>query len=375
MNTDKKYFRLFATCIPVKGYERSAICDIHRCNVEFIPNSLYEIITNNENKTYSELIEIFGAEQKQVIDEYFEFLLEKEFGYFFNKDELELFPKLNLQWDFYSDVSNAIIDLKEYSNYDIKEAIKQLDDIDCFHLQIRFFLKTQKEKIIELLELINETSIRSVQVMLSFNTLNNTDEYIQLCKDYLKISKIECYNSRKSEIIDVFGNLSQVLLNGKKIKDETTCGMVDVGYFSPNTPHFTESQHHNTCLNRKISIDANGKIKNCPSMQKSFGNIKNTTLKEALGKPGFKDLWSIRKDDIDVCKDCEFRYICTDCRAYLKDPSNIYSQPAKCLYNPYIAKWEGEEGYIKVEDWRKQNPDWEKGLKREPLVKKIQLVQ
>ena len=34
----------------------------------------------------------------------------------------------------------------------------------------------------------------------------------------------------------------------------------------------------NTCLNRKICIDAEGNIKNYPAMAKSYGNIKDTTL-------------------------------------------------------------------------------------------------
>jgi hypothetical protein len=40
-----------------------------------------------------------------------------------------------------------------------------------------------------------------------------------------------------------------------------------------------------------------------------------------------------------VCKDCEFRYICTDCRAYLEDPYNEYSKPLKCGYDPYTGEW------------------------------------
>ena len=75
-------------------------------------------------------------------------------------------------------------------------------------------------------------------------------------------------------------------------------------------------------------------------MKQSFGNIENTTLKDAIEKPKFKDLWFINKDQIDVCKDCEFRYICPDCRGFIKDSENVYSQPAKCTYNPYICKWE-----------------------------------
>jgi SPASM domain peptide maturase of grasp-with-spasm system len=97
-------------------------------------------------------------------------------------------------------------------------------------------------------------------------------------------------------------------------------------------------------------VDAEGNIKNCPAMERSFGNIKDTTLQEAIEKPGFKDLWFVHKDQIDVCKDCEFRHLCMDCRCFIKDPENIYSQPAKCTYNPYICKWQGQEGYVPVEE-------------------------
>jgi hypothetical protein len=48
----------------------------------------------------------------------------------------------------------------------------------------------------------------------------------------------------------------------------------------------------------------------------------------------------INKDKIEVYKDCEFRYCCVDCRAFLVDPKNEYSKPASCLYNPYTAEWE-----------------------------------
>ncbi len=36
----------------------------------------------------------------------------------------------------------------------------------------------------------------------------------------------------------------------------------------------------------------------------------------------------------------EFRYICTDCRAYTENPEDIYSKPLKCGYNSYTNKWE-----------------------------------
>lgn len=41
--------------------------------------------------------------------------------------------------------------------------------------------------------------------------------------------------------------------------------------------------------------------------------------------------------------------MCTDCRAFLKIPQNPFSQPDKCGYNPYIAKWDGQESFVSVD--------------------------
>lgn len=37
-------------------------------------------------------------------------------------------------------------------------------------------------------------------------------------------------------------------------------------------------------------------------------------------------------------------------RFFLFERENIYYQPSKCTYNPYIAKWQGEDGYVPVEE-------------------------
>ena len=101
----------------------------------------------------------------------------------------------------------------------------------------------------------------------------------------------------------------------------------------------TAIPQHNSCLNRKVSIDAAGEIKNCPSFGGSFGNAREVSLHGAVARRDFRELWSVHKDQIEVCKDCEFRYVCTDCRAYLSDETNRLSKPAKCRYDPYTAEW------------------------------------
>jgi SPASM domain peptide maturase of grasp-with-spasm system len=149
-----------------------------------------------------------------------------------------------------------------------------------------------------------------------------------------------------------FNHKNHIIYTSEKIYSCSQCGKVCAEAFSVNKEHLAEAQSYNTCLNRKLCIDHNGNIKNCLAMDKIFGNILEDDIIKIVNSSDFQSLWQITKDQIEVCKDCEFRYICTDCRCFIKDPDNIYSQPAKCGYNPYIAKWKDQDGYVPVEEYR-----------------------
>ena len=99
-----------------------------------------------------------------------------------------------------------------------------------------------------------------------------------------------------------------------------------------------ENKLFNSCLNRKIAVDEHGNIGNCPSMEKKFGSVKENSLLTVAKRNDFKKVWKLNKDAIEICKDCEFRYICSDCRAYTEN--GITSKPAKCSYDPYTGIWE-----------------------------------
>jgi SPASM domain peptide maturase of grasp-with-spasm system len=75
-------------------------------------------------------------------------------------------------------------------------------------------------------------------------------------------------------------------------------------------------------------------------MKTSYGHIENTLLADVVENESFRKIWSVSKDAIKVCQDCEFRYICQDCRAYTNDENDPYSKPLKCKYNPYTGLWE-----------------------------------
>ncbi len=333
-------FNLFSNCIPVKGSKRSIICDLERNAFRFIPNSLYFILTKFKRANIASIKEKFNHQYDKFIDEYFLFLEKNEFGHYCTIEEAKHFPPINMEFDHHSIITNTIIDINKNSRHNYKRISGQLGNLNCYYWQLRFFDVFDIKTINDILLNTAEEHIRSFHLIIKYNSADKIPEIKKLYESF-PIARIDFYLTPKNKM-KVLGNSYKdypIYFFDINIDNETHCGKIKSDYFQVNIPHFSEAQQHNTCLNRKISIDVNGEIKNCPSMNKSFGNIKNTTLQQALEKSAFKDVWNINKDKIAVCKDCEFRKICTDCRAYTESPNDVYSKPLKCGYDPYTAKW------------------------------------
>ena len=338
-----KTLRLYQNCIPVKGWNRSIIIDFVSHKIFPIPNTMFYIFKESsvisKNNYYD-----FNSE---IFDEYYNYLINNNLVYLQKKIKSNFrFSELNKDWDFPSKITNSIIC---YNSSIFKKLINQLDDLGCKSIQVRI-KKSSTQIIKKILNSIKNTNIHNIEII----------SYRSMKSDYSEINDIIINNPRVYKFIQFSSNSNKIITNSwlsrpkfilieSKFK-KNNCGFISCHYFNFNFVFYTEALQYNSCLNRKVVIDFNGEIKNCPAMNCSFGNILKDSLIETIEKPDFKKKWHINKDKIEVCKDCEFRYLCPDCRAFLKDPGNIYSQPAKCEYNPYIAKWKGEEGYVPVEE-------------------------
>jgi len=338
-------YRIIANCIPVKGFKRSVICDLHRNDIKFIPNDLYNVLSETQGKTIREIKKKYDNLYDDIIDDYFKFLYNEDFIFF--TDTPWLFQKMSLNWFSPNKITNAIIDIGTNSNFEINKILNDLNKLYCKHLEIRFYRNVNFSELKDIPAILNnqKSSIMSVDYLLPYNSIFKEDKIYDFFKDNGRIFSMRFYNAKYNKFIPpIEDRRGYIVYTKNKIKSKICCGVVDTGFFIANISNFTESLHHNSCLNRKISIDVDGNIKNCPSMPESYGNIKDTALEEALNKPGFKKYWNITKDQIEVCKDCEFRYVCTDCRAYTErtkfDKDDIdFSKPLKCGYNPYTNEW------------------------------------
>ena len=332
-------FALFACCLPVRGARRSVICDLQRQSLHFIPDGLYEILTEHRGRSVEAIKSHYHHQYDEEIDEYFAFLLREELGFW--SDDPGSFPDLDLSWDPPERITNAILDADPGSAHDYPAILRQLDDLGCKALEARFFHGCRLGELSAVLAAAGGGRLRSIELVAGYGEELTPEALESLATAHQRVSGILIHSApawrRRRWTFERLGTSLEYVTEA--IDGPRCCGKIHPGQLAVNLDTFVEAKRFNSCLNRKLSIDARGEIRNCPSLPRSFGNVREVSLHSALAHRDFPALWSINKDQIAVCKDCELRYVCTDCRAYLLDGADLYSKPSTCTYDPYTATW------------------------------------
>jgi len=336
-----KYFNLFSNILITKGAKRILISDLQRNLSDLYPLELYDIIEELKNDSIENILKNYDAESKEFIHEYIDFLLEKEYGFITNKDWDRNFPPMSYEFQEASQISNIFI---EINNVSVLDKIKNsIDNLGVKHLVIYCNKALTIKDFQDIDNKFEGSVLEGIEIYSPFHQIVDKLFFQTLNQTTLRIYNFIFYNCQEIPFKTKENFRFNINFSHENIKI-SACGKVDLKYFNTNLPKVLEAINHNSCLHKKVGIDIEGNIKNCPLMQESSGNINKTTLEEALAKPDFKKYWNLTKDNIEVCKDCEFRYVCTDCRAYterthIKNGLDI-SKPLKCGYNPHTEKWE-----------------------------------
>lgn len=330
-----KYFHLFSCCIPVKGARKAVICDLQRNIIQPIPMPLYEMLVMDDTEKTKSVEEItlqYGLKDKQLVEEYLTFLYHNQFGYTTDSPVSALHLNLD-EYDESRSITNAIVDYDANSHHSLKDLAPQLHALSCLALEIRFYYPVSSEKLVSELNHLQNTSIKTLEILVENSEDFELDKILDLKNTYPILRKITVSNSCENTVYH--RDELTIIYTCDVIRDERCCGVTNEFYCIAETKLFIESVHFNSCLNKKIAVDKQGFIRNCPSMSNHYGHISVKSLAEAVRNESFRKVWTINKDQIEVCSDCELRYVCQDCRAYIADEKNIFSKPIKCKYDPY----------------------------------------
>jgi radical SAM protein with 4Fe4S-binding SPASM domain len=139
--------------------------------------------------------------------------------------------------------------------------------------------------------------------------------------------------------------------------------------FNPNFIVNKEMISHNMsrhpCLHGKIAITEFGDAIPCIFLRDHIlmNYLDTHSLQPILKSPELRQIWHSTKDRVYICQDCEYRYLCFDCRALAESAANGYASfeaapYPRCTYNPYSGQWGG--GVWKV--GRKGKPYYDQSL-------------
>jgi len=126
-----------------------------------------------------------------------------------------------------------------------------------------------------------------------------------------------------------------------------------------------------SCLLGKITITDNGDVLPCIfSRNLAVGNVQDNSLQEVVIGNKLETVWRATKDQVLVCRDCEYRYVCFDCRPLSEGVNqgrgDYLSAPyPRCTYNPYSGEW--AKGVWRLDD--KGSPYYDETLK--PIIKQV----
>jgi len=309
----------------VSGYSRDLFMDFDDNSIQLLP------------KTFAEYLEI----DESGFDEYDTFIEKKHI-------RISNTPNESMGWDSFSLITNSSIYVAE--NILPKNIVETCNLLIIESVEL-VFCKVEEKKIIDLLNKFNNTFVTSLELV--FSEPNISSDFLNILTHHHLVFKITFLNQQESkqevknkEGVPVLINYSKKILNDFSKSDISTV----------NYKLFTESQKHHIYFNRKLYIGTKGEIKNAPECKEEFGKVqdlKNTEeLKEIIATKEFQKYWYVHKEICDVCKDCEFRHMCVGNRLPYKrlglsqsKSKEQWFHKTECNYNPYICKWESEEGY------------------------------
>ncbi len=334
-------YRLHTQCLLTSGPARSVIIDLDRRKYETIPNGMFNVLDLLQKAypiRWSKIMEQYEAGDQQILEQYKEWLIERDYIHEVLEGTVHNWPPLPMVHEKPNELEDGIIDLSKDGGYPLLPVIRQFEKAGCKSLHIRDFDGFRLPELCYTLAAMSRSIICNMHLLICASR-----DAIAIAAELSAHTHVTSvtYHGCDREQLDAVIQLGLARVHAVKqyIQDEGCCGRITPDTFTVNHQFLAASGRKNTCLDRKLSIDRFGNVKNCPSMKQAWAQAEDFDILSVLRSNEFRSVWTMSKDQIGICQVCEFRDICSDCRAYVTDPSDPHSKPAKCNYDPYTATW------------------------------------
>lgn len=339
--TAMRFFNLYSDIYITKGYNRILISDLGRSISKLYPLELHELIEELKSASIESVLENYDSESKAIVEEYIGYLLEKEYGFVTEGDWDKNFLPLSYEYHDHQQISNLFIEVEKLEIP--ATLIQSIANLRISHLVVFCRSAASAQELIDFEKAFDNTAVEGLELYSAYSPELNADFLQNVHNQTQRVYHLVFFQCEKTPVLQNTGYRFTLDFKRGPLSIHS-CGKVNVDYFNTNMPKVLEAINHNSCLHKKLGIDIDGNIRNCPVMPQSFGNINKMTLEEVLQQGAVQQYWNMTKEEITVCRDCEFRNVCTDCRAFTErshyNESGLdISKPLKCGYDPYSNEW------------------------------------
>lgn len=287
---------------------------------------LFDTLEEAKNVFDLECVQLIGGEPLLLGKEKISKILEKAFN--LNIPTIEIFTNAHLIDEYYINLFNK---------FNVNVAISIYSNIPEDHDKVTK-RKGSWQKTVRAIHKVKEAglALRFGVVAMEQNK-NTVGETAQWLKDTLQIDQTSkpydvvrgCGRGNRNDVIpwDMF------MHQHMRLEPD----FAPVSYSS-----LQKTIYGNVCWANEACIMPNGDVTPCEmEFNVIQGNIKSQSLTDILLGSGGDFGQRLTKDKIEICKDCEFRYACWECRAMAHQLDiNKYSKPLTCMYNPHQGIWE-----------------------------------
>lgn len=330
-----KRFKLFQCCIPVKGIKNGVVLDLQRKAIHKVPNQIIDLIAEYSEKDLYTLFNDFSS-SKKTLKKYVNYFLQNEL--LIVADQIDQYPDISTDFSKPARVDVVNIEVDSFQDFHQNFFSNEIDQLGVNSIKI--ILKDNEiENLIKITNLLEISKLRIIVVFLKYDEEKIT-ALKSIASDNARISQIVFHdynNNVNTKITDEKFYFETLPLN--KIFENKSIESPSDFVLDIETYH--EALNHNLMFNKSIFIDALGNIKRHLEDDEILGNINQNKTTDIIKNEAFSSFWNITKDQVKICQDCEFRYICPDGRIPQKSSSEQfnYNFNTSCNYDPYQGTW------------------------------------
>jgi len=178
--------------------------------------------------------------------------------------------------------------------------------------------------------------MKSTRIPLTLEIEENTDlkrlaAYLEDCN----VGLIKYFGIEKIETL--FPNIN-IEYHKKDVSRCLSLSKVDGNFPKISEIEYYRQKRYNSCWIFKLAITENFQVKPCIFSEIVVGQLGSENIRNIITK--MEKYWDLSKDKIEICQDCELKYICFDCREFAyRESGSLCGPNFNCSYNPYAGKW------------------------------------